>query len=1374
MTEIVALFDELTADGVSFWLENGELRFRAPTSVMSKERIELIRRHKAEAIAHLMAQVGDGALATAALGTPLSLAQERLWLVEQTVDLGAAYNMAGSVYLNGCLDVDALERSFQAIAQRHDVLRTRFVLQGGEMRQVVDATASVALERVDLSHIAPGERAAHARRLAAAKAGEPFRIDGGALLRLWLFALHENQHILLISMHHAISDGWSIAVLVRELVVLYQAFVAGERSPLAPLPIQYRDYAVWQRKRLSEDFLREHMAYWERQLAGCPEATELPLDHPRPALASHRGDEVGFAVSEQTCRSLRALVQSEGTTLFAGLMAALNVLLHRWSGQTDLVVGSPVAGRTHRQTEDLIGLFVNMLPLRARVSPDQPFRAFLRDVAETALAAYAHQEVPFDRLVEVAKCQRTMARQPLFQVALVLENMPQATLTLHGLTLREQRICTHTSKFGLTFFLREADGGLQAYAEYATDLYDRVTIERLVSNFQELLKSIVAQPDCAVSRLQVMTPDEIALQLERWNDTSTPYPACCIHDLIGAQAARTPDRVALIHAEQELDYAVLEASANRLARHLEGQGVARGSIVGVCIERTPDMLIAMLAIMKAGAAYLPLDPNYPGERLRYMLDDAGAALVVTHTALRDKLPDSLRVLCLDAQAAAIASQPASAPAGGATPEDRAYIIYTSGSTGRPKGIDLTHRGAVAFLSWAIDAFQPDEMACVVAATSMCFDLSVFELFGPLCRGGSVLLANNPIDLPPEAARATMLNTVPSALAELLRSGAIPPSVKVVNVAGEPLSPQLVTDIHTRTAVRKVYNLYGPSEDTTYSTFALVPPYAERALIGRPISNTRVYVLDAHLQPLPVGAIGELYIGGAGLARGYLGKPELTAQRFIPSPFAPGDRLYRTGDLVRYLPDGNLDYIGRIDHQVKLRGFRVELGEVEAVLERHARVQQVCALVREDPRGDKRIVAYVACAGAVTTQELQRHMKQALPDYMVPSALVVLETLPLTPNGKIDRNAMPQPDTWGRSESAYAAPSTSMEHALAEAWRDILQLKQVGIHDNFFELGGHSLLVVKLVNMIAARLGRQVPISSFFGAPTVASLAAALAEDGTGPWPRPGAGGIVRLRAADGGTPLFLIHPIGGHLLGYRDLVQALEHAGPVYGLQRSEIAGADAPRFLSIPDLAELYLEQILRVQTHGDYLLCGWSFGGIVALGIAERLQARGKRVRYVGLVDSVLPLAEIDRLRPMRLEAWAKRGVRESLPELPVDVVALAEKVVIGDVEQIPGRLGDADNDFFRQLYLANFWALCTFMPEVGIPHVHLYYATASTRRPEFDASRSCLSALYGVAAATLLEGDHYSILKAPGVAALATAIDADLAAAGVLQSAKEVRYG
>ncbi len=1050
---------------------------------------------------------------------PLSFAQQRLWFLDQLVPDNPFYNISSAYRLSGRLKVEALRQALEAIMARHEALRTTFESVGGRPHQVIASSVVVPLEITDLRGVAAGEREAEAARLVAAEAARPFDLAAGPLLRAGLLRLGEEEHVLLLSMHHIVSDGWSMGVFLKELGALYGALVRGEPSPLPPLKIQYADFATWQRSWLSGEPLAAQLAYWRAQLGGSPPALELPADFPRPPLLTHRGASISFRVEPKLYQALRGLARREGATLYMTLLAAFQVLLSRYGGGTDIVVGSPIANRIRAEVEDLIGFFVNTLVLRTDLSGDPSFLDLISRVREAALGAYAHQDLPFEQLVEALNPVRDLSRHPLVQVVFQVMNASLEPLSLAGLGAEPCEGEAIATRFDLELHLFEAEGGLWGLAVYSTELFEEATIASLLTHFHTLLEEIAADPDRRLSQLSLLSPAEREQVLVEWNATQADYPRDrTVVDLFEAQVGRTPEARAVVFEEQSLSYAALNAKANQLAHHLLSLEtpdhtplIRPDTLVAICVERSLDMVVGLLGILKAGAAYVPIDPGYPAERIAFMLADSAAPVLLTETALKDQLPlaalgSAFAVMCLDALEGA--AYPATNPAPQSRPDSLAYVIYTSGSTGRPKGTTIQHNNVANLIAWHQHVYGLTSTDNTTQLADQAFDAAVWEIWPTLTRGAKLHIVKDEIrSVPARLVEWLLVNNItitflPTPIAEIVLMEPWPSTAKLrlLLTGGDALHkwPPLGLPF-------TVVNNYGPTENTVVTTCVrlraktaphVLPP------IGRPIANTRIYILDAYHQPLPPGIPGELCIAGAGLARGYLNLPELTAERFIEVDlFGQCERIYKTGDLARWLPDGNLEYLGRLDHQVKLRGFRIELGEIEAVLAQHEAVREAVAVLYQGD-DNPRLVAYITVGNdveaAALPEVLKAHLQSRLPDYMVPAHIQVLDTLPLTPNGKINRRALPTPTSDSLATVAtYVAPSTPVEERLAAIWRATLGLEQVGIHDNFFDLGGHSLLVVKLRDLLQTELQREIAVVDLFRYPTIHRLAHYLMQTANG-------------------------------------------------------------------------------------------------------------------------------------------------------------------------------------------------------------------------------------------------------------------------------------
>ncbi len=1044
---------------------------------------------------------------------PASFAQQRLWFLDQLAPAKSVYNMLYAMRVNTRLNPAVLRKSLNEMVRRHESLRTTFATEGGWPVQVIAAQLRLELPTIDLRLLTKTARDAEALSRSEQEGKEPFDLAAGPLLRAKLLQLDEEEAVLLIAMHHIVSDGWSMGIFVRELAVLYEAFSQGRPSPLPELPVQYADYAVWQREMLRGDVLEGQIAYWRRHLNAAPVALELATDRPRPAIQTLEGARRYTDLPASLADRLRALSRREDVTLFMTLLAAFEVLLWRYSGQDDVTVGTPIAGRNRSELEGLIGYFANTLPLRIDLSGNPTFRDLLRRVRETALDAYAHQDVPFDRLVEELRPERSLSHTPLFQVIFALENTPQSH-QFPGLDVKWLEVDRGTARCDLSLFMGDQGSELTCMWEYSTDLFERETIERMMLNYTTILESVLENPERPIAHLRALNDAERYRLLAEWvPETTGPVNDHCLHQLLEAQAERTPDSLALVFENQRLTYQELNERSNLLARYLIRQGVGPEVPVGVCLNRSAEMIVALLSILKAGGAYVPLDPGYPRDRLSFMLADSRVPVLITQTAFREILPQAeARVIRLDTEWPEIAIGSKQNPRTAVTPENLAYVIYTSGSTGRPKGVEVTHRTVVHLFTATRDklGFLEGDIWSVVHSSA--FDFSVWEIWGSLVQGGQLVVSPLEVVQSPSdfyallcEERITVLNQTPSALRQLLETrrqakGASRDwNVRLVVCGGDALGQELAVELAQLEI--PAWNFYGPTESTVWTTCTLVEggsPVEELTSIGRPIPDIQVYLLDPYLQLVHVGVPGELFIGGEGLARGYLNRPELTAEKFMPNPFSrqPGERLYRTGDLARYRAKGKLEFLGRLDTQVKLRGFRVELGEIETVLSQHEQVAQSVVMIREDRPGDRRLVAYLVPeeGNRLSPKELRRFLQLSLPDYMVPSAFVTLEAMPLTSNKKVDRRALPPPDYFESEPAGRLIESQNpVEEMLVAIWAKVLGLERVGLHDNFFELGGHSLLATQVVSRIRKAFRVDLSLRALFESTTVVGLAKKLEE-----------------------------------------------------------------------------------------------------------------------------------------------------------------------------------------------------------------------------------------------------------------------------------------
>ncbi|HEX2091996.1 MAG TPA: amino acid adenylation domain-containing protein, partial [Longimicrobiaceae bacterium] len=1041
---------------------------------------------------------------------PLSFAQERLWFLERLDPGRPHYNLGSTVRLSGRLDARALERALDVLVRRHDALRTAFPMHGDAPAQEVLPPDLFRVEVEDLTSLPGGAREEEARRRAGEELRRPYDLARGPLFRARLFRLGDELHLLTLAMHHAVSDGWSMEVVFREVGTLYRALLRGEEPRLPALPVRYADYAAWQREVLRGGALEGEIAYWNERLRGAPAALDLPTDQPRPATQSFRGGIHSSPLPPRLALALRPVGRESGSTLFMTLLSAFDVLLARWSGQDDVVVGTAVAGRTRPEVQDVVGLFVNTLALRTEVHGHITFRELLRRVRDGAVQAFAHQELPFDRLVEELKVPRDPGRNPVYQVVLTLQDARGGGLRLDGVECAALPPARSHALFDLALTVREGGEGLEAVWDYAADLFDTATLERMADCYRTLLDAVAADPERPVADLPLLGEAERRRILAEWSTApaggAEERPVC---ERIAEQARRAPDAVALRFRDESLTYAELERRTDRLARHLRGRGVGRETVVGIYLDGAIDQVVSALAVHRAGGAFLPLDPGYPRDRLRYMLEDSGARVLLARAGQGcDLAAPGAGVVRLEDAEAGDATGGSTPPGDGPGPQDLAYIIYTSGSTGRPKGVQVEQRNLTHTLAAALSATGIVPGDEVHGLGSFSFDMWFLETFLPLAAGATVRLVPRErvleVDRLTEDLRdATVVHAVPALMRQVVdrahRSGSGPLTrLRRVFVGGDAVPPELLADMRAAFPRAGISVLYGPTEATVIcASHAATGDEGARRMLGRPLAGVSLHVLDGAGHLVPAGVPGEVYVGGPGVARGYLNRPELTAERFLPDPFAaiPGARLYRTGDRARWRADGSLEFLGRVDHQVKVRGYRVELGEVESVLAEHLGVLEAVVLALEGVGGDRVLRACIVPAGeAPSTTELRTFLRERLPEAMIPAEYLTLAALPLSPTGKVDRQALAGLQA-ERADAGrpYAPPRTAVEAAVAGIWKEVLGAERVGIHDNFFELGGHSILLVRVAARIQETFRTEIPIRPFFEAPTVAALSAFLVE-----------------------------------------------------------------------------------------------------------------------------------------------------------------------------------------------------------------------------------------------------------------------------------------
>jgi aspartate racemase len=1184
----------------------------------------------------------------------LSFAQQRLWVLHQIEPESPAYNVPKALRLSGQLDVDALQRSLNAVISRHEVLRTRFEYDDvdGHATQAVTDEARLDLPVLDISHLKETDRHHEVLRLAHEQLAEPFDFSQPPLIRAALVRCADQDHILLLAVHHIVFDGWSIHVLLRELAAFYTSSISNSVATLQPLTIQYADFACWQRQWLQGKVLEDHLSYWRERLSGTLPMLELPTDHPRPVVQTFNGAGQTTLMPQQLLAKLKSLSNKHSVTLFMTLLAAFKVLLYRYTGQEDVIVGTPIAGRNLVETENLIGFFVNTLTMRTDLGGDPSFTELLRRVRDRALEAYDHQDLPFEKLVEEIQPERSLSHSPFFQVMFQLRNLPRQSLKVPGLMIEEFEFDSRIAKFDISLSTREVAEGLKAELVYNADLFDADTITQVLEHYQNLLEGIVADPERRISLQPLLSEAELHRQLVNWNNVATDYPRnSSIQQLFEEQAENTPHSVAVAFEDQTLTYAQLNARANQVAHYLRAQGVAAETLVGISIERSLEMIVALLGILKAGGSYLPLDGSYPRERLVFMFNEAQPPLLLSSETHAEKFAGySGQLIILNQKLWEKESQENLRT--NMSPENLAYVMYTSASTGKPKGVCVTHRGVVRLVRNTNYAdLSRDQVFLQLSPIS--FDVSTFEIWGSLLNGARLALM--PPGLPSlaeigNAIRGYRVSTLwlTAGLFQLMVDEQLDDLAKLRQLlaGGDVLSAGHVKKFLRNATSSKLTNGYGPTENTTFTccyTATDADQFESNVPIGRPISNTQVYILDKNLQPLPVGAYGELHAGGDGLARCYLNNPELTAEKFIANPFSKNsdDRLYKTGDIARYRRDGTIEFVGRVDRQLKVRGFRVEPGEIESVLLEHPGVKEALVISPRDEMrghhkrspggvqvGSSRLVAYVVSRNRKEdiVAMLQSFLKSKLPDYMIPAAIVRLDSFPLTPIGKINREALPAPN-FTDSASSFAPPRTEIEERLLNIWQEILGNSQIGIHDNFFELGGHSLLAIQLLSRLRASFQVELSFRVLFDAPTVASLAQLLPgplEPAEVALQRPGSF-LVPVQPSGWRKPLFLLPGEGGEaeLLGCSKLARYVGLDQPTYGVT-APTTTEDGLQ-LDVRGMAARCVRELRSFQPKGPYSLMGYCIGGIIAFEIAQQLKSDNQQVGPLILIDTLYPASAL-----------------------------------------------------------------------------------------------------------------------------------------------------
>jgi amino acid adenylation domain-containing protein len=1144
---------------------------------------------------------------------PLSAEQRRLWYLAQLAPGYPIYTIPLGLRLHGPLDVDALLGALRALVARHEPLRTAFRESAGIPVQEVRDAAVFEPEVLDLRGDEDwGEAEANYQTDAFAR--HTFDLRRGETFRALLIREADHAHRLLLGLHHVAGDGWSAAVLLRDLSELYAARVERREPRLPELPVRYRDWAAWQ-QRPDRPPPAADEAYWRGQVADAPRVLELPLDRPRPPVQGWEGAKHFFELAPPLAEAVRALARGERATPFAVLVAAFALLLRRYTGGDDLLLGTLLANRPRPELEHLAGFFANTLPLRLRMEGDPTVAEMVRRAHAAAIGAQEHAGLPFDRIVEIGGARRDFSRAPLVQAVLTMADSPASALALPGIAAEPLLQDSSTAVFELTLQVEDRGDRYACTFQYSTELFEETTIARMARQLEAVLAAFAAAPGRRLSEVALAREDEVRAVEARHRSTRSAADGLTVHQLFEWQVRATPQAAALVHGGGVTRYAELNADANRIAHALRRLGAGPETRVAVCLERTPALPAALLGVLKAGAAYVPLDPAQPAARHEAVLRLAGAELVIADGSSRVRLSalPGVRVLGL----AELDGGRDDDPDAAATPANLAYVIFTSGSTGGPKGVEIEHRSAVAMLAWMRELLDEDERAAVLGSTSVTFDVSVAEIFGTLAWGGTLVLVENALAPLPPVPPVRSAAMVPTAAAELLRDRRFPAEVSAVLLGGEPVPPGLVRELYALPAVRRVLNLYGPTEDTTYTTCAELGVGDGRVTVGRPITGGRVYVLDDGVRHAGVGVPGEVFTAGAGVARGYARRPALTAERFVPDPFGlPGARMYRTLDRGRWDDAGALEYLGRADAQVKVRGYRIELEEVEQALAAHPAVAEAAVAVRGEVGAERHLAAFLVARGAAErpqATELRAFLRERLPEYMVPGSFGWVEALPRTASGKLDRRALPDHDGEAPAATAYVAPRGELEARLAALWSEVLGVERVGVHDDFFDLGGQSILATRLVARVRDELGCELPVAELLTGPTIEQMARSVMGE-KGPVRLP----LVPLQTFGERPPLFLVHPAGGHVVCYRDLAYLLAGEQPVYAIQPRGIEDGGQAPISVIEEMAAFYVEAVLGVRPGGPHRVAGWSFGGVVAWEMARQLHAAGHEVDLLALFDT------------------------------------------------------------------------------------------------------------------------------------------------------------
>ncbi|MFD3872116.1 amino acid adenylation domain-containing protein [Streptomyces sp. NPDC058623] len=1310
---------------------------------------------------------------------PLTVDQERIWLIHQFDPADPVYTVFFASRLRGGLDTGALQRAVDTFVQRHEAMRTTFEQDGDKPVQVVRATMDVPIRHVDLRSVPEERREAEMLRLATEELRVPFDIVSGPLLRVTLLKLAEDEHVLVGTVDHLVWDRGSMGIFNTEIAELYSAYATGREPKLPEVEVHYPDYARWQPGWLREEVARRHVPFWKKQLEGAGLVLELPADRPRPPVMTSNGARHQFPFTPELTRAVKDLAKREGVSVFVALLAAWELLLHRLSGQDGIVVGTTSSTRGRPEIEPMIGYFLTMLPLRSTLRPGMTMRELLQATRTTMMGAFDHNDIPFGTLLDELDIDRDPSRTPVYQSSFVLvdfhyeEQAPMAGLTVEELTLDNA-----TAKDDVMLAVADdpavAEDHFHCLLEYNTDLFDESTMARMARQYTRLVEQMVQDPGVAVAELSLVGPEDAHRMLVEWNRTEAERePGLCLEDLIRRRARVTPDAVAVSCGDESLTYAELVQRAGRLASHLRKRGIAEETVVGVCLDRSVDLVIGLLGVIMAGGAYLPLDAAYPAARLADMTGDAGARLVLTRSWMLDALADCPgERVCLDTDAEAIAAASPVAPRTAPAEDRLAYVIYTSGSTGRPKGVEVTHRNLVNLLLAMVAEVGLGPGDVLSAVTPITFDIAGLELYAPLVSGARthIVRKEEAVDghrLAEVLARTgtTVLQATPATWHLLAETGRENDGSLRALVGGEALPPSLAERLVRRPG--HTWNVYGPTETTVWSTAHRLDSGTEQISIGRPLANTQAYLLDERLRPVPIGVPGDLYLGGTGVARGYRGRPGLTAERFVPDPFSgrPGARMYATGDKARLREDGTLVFLGRDDGQVKLRGFRIELGEIEARLERHPAVGRAVALVREDRPGDRRLVGYVEAEGDArpSQEELREHLRGFLPDYMVPSVIVRMDSLPLNTSGKIDRRSLPAPVV-ERTDGSYVPPRDALELEVAHVWEEVLGVSPVGLHDRFFDLGGHSLLVLRLMAEIEKRFGRQLPVAAIFRGATVERFARMLREG----YEEEHTVHLVDLGSGENesrGTtaaPVFFAHPAGSEVVCYMPFAELIEGGRRVYALASPPPVDGRLP-FDGFGRRAAAYAELIREVQPQGPYTVAGWCYGGANAYAVAAELERTGERVSVI-MMDANAPAVVPKGTEPDRADIveavaanlqWDYGDRLKSAEELrgmtqDEHLDHLLELARASDY--LPPDAGREQIASVLELWEANLRLLWNFRPDPVNGRVTLIRAAEETHDPA-GSWRELTGRDIDV---RTVEGNHYTMMRHPHVKGVASVLN------------------